>query len=72
MPHGKWERFEGPIRGLRLPLNAWAALRREGITTIGQLRAVADQLETLPDIRPKTAQIIREELACVTAARNPS
>jgi DNA-directed RNA polymerase alpha subunit len=63
MPHGKWERFSGPIRGLRLPLNAWDALRREGITTIGQLRAVADRLETLPGIGPKTAHLIREELA---------
>jgi hypothetical protein len=69
MPHGKWERFGGPIRGLRLPLNAWDALRREGITTIGQLRAVADRLETLPSIGPKTAHLIREELARVTASR---
>jgi DNA-directed RNA polymerase alpha subunit len=66
MPHGKWERLEeGPIRGLRLPLKAWNALRREGITTISQLRAVADQLETLPGIGPKTAQILQEELARV-------
>jgi hypothetical protein len=43
MSQSKWERFEGPIRGLRLPLNAWDALRGESITTIGQLRAVAGQ-----------------------------
>jgi endonuclease III len=72
VPQGKWERFGGPIRGLRLPLNAWDALRAEGITTIGQLREVADRLETLPGIGPKTAQLIREELACVMAARRPS
>jgi endonuclease III len=71
MPQGKWERFEGPIRGLRLPLNAWDALRGESITTIGQLSAVADRLETLPGIGPKTAHLIREELARVTAARKP-
>jgi 3-methyladenine DNA glycosylase/8-oxoguanine DNA glycosylase len=64
MPQAKWERPEqAPIRGLRLPLNAWNALRREDIATLDQLRAVADHLETLPGIGPKTAQIIREELA---------
>jgi hypothetical protein len=71
MPDGKWERFEGPIRGLRLPLNAWDALRREGITTIGQLGDMADRLETLPGIGPKTAHLIREELARVMASRKP-
>jgi hypothetical protein len=71
MPHGKWERYGGPTRGLRLPLNAWDALQRESITTIEQLRAVADRLETLPRIGPKTAHLIREELARVTAASKP-
>ncbi|GEO15341.1 helix-hairpin-helix domain-containing protein [Microvirga aerophila] len=71
MPDGKWERFGGPVRGLRLPLNAWEALRQEGVTTIGQLRDVADRLETFPGIGPKTAHLIREELARVTAARKP-
>jgi hypothetical protein len=71
MPHGKWERFEGPIRGLRLPLNAWDALQQEGITTLGELRAAADRLEMLPGVGPKTAHLIREELARATAARKP-
>jgi hypothetical protein len=55
----------GPIPGLRLPLNAWRALHEEGITTLDQLRAVADRLETLPGIGLKTAQLIRDELARV-------
>jgi endonuclease III len=71
MPQGKWERFGGPIRGLRLPLNAWDALRAEGITTIGQLRDVVDDLEKLPGIGPKTAELIRDELVRVKSARKP-
>jgi hypothetical protein len=62
--HG--DAHEGPIPGLRLPQNAWEALRGEGITTLDRLRAVADQLEKLPGIGPKTARLIREELARVT------
>ena len=45
MPNHFNERWEGPIRGLRLPLTVWNTLRDEGITTIDQLRAVADQLD---------------------------
>jgi hypothetical protein len=67
MPKGPQDRWNGPIRGLRLPLNAWTAFEREGITTLDQLRAMADRLHWLPGIGPKTAQVIREELARVTA-----
>jgi DNA-directed RNA polymerase alpha subunit len=66
MPNARWERIGGPIRGLRLPFDAWEALRREGITTLDRLRAMADQIHTLPGIGSKTAQLIREELERVT------
>ena len=62
------ESWEGPIRGLRLPLTAWNSLQAEGITTLGQLMAVADRLERLTGIGPKTAQVIRKELARVAAS----
>ena len=58
--------YKGPIRELRLTHAAWEALREEGITTLDQLRTVANQLEKLPGIGPKTARHIREELALVT------
>jgi DNA-directed RNA polymerase alpha subunit len=63
MPKGIAERWEGHIPGLRLPLNTWDALQREGITTIEQLRAMAARIHWLPGIGRKSAQIIREELA---------
>jgi|UPI000560E830 DNA-directed RNA polymerase alpha subunit len=69
MPNTRWERIGGPIKELRLPYEAWQALRRQGITTLDRLRASADQLHTLPRIGPKTAQVIREELARVTSSR---
>lgn len=62
MPNHFSERWGGPIRGLRLPLTVWNTLRDEGITTIDQLRAVADQLERLPGIGVKMGRVIREEL----------
>jgi hypothetical protein len=62
MPKGIRERWEGHIPGLRLPLNTWDALQKEGITTIEQLRARADRIHWLPGIGRKSAQIIREEL----------
>jgi hypothetical protein len=65
------ERWGGPIRGLRLPLNAWDMLRREGITTLDGLKAVADQLEQFDRIGPTTAQTIRDELAHVAACKEP-
>lgn len=63
MPNQFDERFGGPIRGLRLPLTVWNVLSDEGITSIEQLRAVANQLEKLPRIGVKLAQMTREELA---------
>jgi hypothetical protein len=69
MPNPRWELIGGPIRGLRLPFDAWEALRREGITTLDRLRASADRIHTLPGIGPRTAQLIREELARVTSSR---
>ena len=72
MPSHFDDRWEGPIIGLRLPLTAWTSLKDEGITTIDQLAAVADQLERLPGIGPKTAQVLREELARVSAPEGSS
>jgi len=66
------ECWGGPIRGLRLPLVMWSTLRDEGITTLDQLRAVSDQLERLPRIGPKLAQITREELARASAPEENS
>ena len=60
-----YETFEGPIRGLYLPSNAWEALHRENIETLDQLRASVDWLEQFEGIGPKTAQAIRLELARV-------
>jgi endonuclease III len=68
MPNHYDERWDGPIRGLRLPLTAWNSLQEDGIRTMDQLRAVAHQLERLPGIGVKTAQIIRAELARVSTA----
>jgi DNA-directed RNA polymerase alpha subunit len=65
MHKGLFDDCEGPIRGLRLPLNAWNALHREGVTTIDQLRAMADKIHTLPGIGAKTALAIRVELGRV-------
>jgi|UPI00055D630C hypothetical protein len=69
MPNPRWERIGGPIRGLRLPFDAWEALRRENITTLDRLRAMADDIHRLPGIGSKTARLIREELARVTASK---
>ena len=55
----------GPITGLRLPRHAWVGLQKHGITTIDQLRTMADRLERLERIGPKTAQLIQDELARV-------
>jgi hypothetical protein len=65
MHKGFFEDCQGPIRGLRLPLNAWNALHREDITTIDQLRAMADRIHWLPGVGPKTALAIRVELGRV-------
>jgi hypothetical protein len=58
---------EGPIRGVHLPPYVWNVLRREGITTLDQLRAVADQIHWVPGLGFRTARVIRAELARVTA-----
>jgi len=62
-----YEACAGPIEGLCLPSTAWDVLHRENIETIGQLRAVAGQLERLDGIDSKTAQAIRRELDRVAA-----
>ena len=65
MNEGFFDDCEGPIWGLRLPLNAWNALQTGDITTIGQLRAMADRTQWLPGIGPKMALIIKVELGRV-------
>jgi DNA-directed RNA polymerase alpha subunit len=62
MLKGLYEDCEGPIRGLRLPLNAWNVLHRENIATLPQLTAIADRIETLPGIGAKTVLAIKAEL----------
>jgi hypothetical protein len=59
----RWQICEGPLPGLRLPVHAWDVLAREGITTLDQLRTVADRVHHFIGIGPKTARIVREELA---------
>jgi hypothetical protein len=54
---------DGPITGLRLPRHAWEGLRKHGIISIDQLRAASDRLERLERFGPKTAQLVRLELA---------
>jgi hypothetical protein len=55
-------KIPGPIEGLRLPPRAWAVLQREGITTMDQLRAVADRLEWFEGVGFRTALAMREEI----------
>jgi DNA-directed RNA polymerase alpha subunit len=62
MPRSE-EKIPGPIEGLRLPQRAWAMLRRENITTIDRLRAVADRLQRFEGVGFRTALAIREEIA---------
>ena len=52
---------KGPIRVLRLPLNAWIVLDREALRA-PQLTAIADRIERFPGVGAKTAQAIRVEL----------
>ena len=56
------ECISGPIKSLCLPRHAWEGLQKHGINTFDQLVAVADRLERLERIGPKTAQVIRKEL----------
>jgi hypothetical protein len=65
MHKGFFADCEGPIRGLRLPLNAWNVLQRESITTLPQLTAIADRIERFSGIGAKTALAIRVELGRV-------
>ncbi len=58
----------GTIAGLVLPPRAWHVLRREKITTLTKLRAVADRLEQIEGVGPVTARVIRAELARVASA----
>jgi hypothetical protein len=58
-----FEPSEGLIEGLYLPSNAWEALCRENIGTLDQLKANVGWLELYEGIEPKTAQVIRLELA---------
>jgi DNA-directed RNA polymerase alpha subunit len=69
MEHAFYQRYEGPISGLRLPLKTWEVLRRQNITTIGALRAAADRIQRFEGIGPKSAQLIREEIVRVTAPK---
>ena len=57
--------YHGPIRGLRLPRNAWQALQNADIETLDELKAAAARIERLPGVGPKTAQLIRAELGRV-------
>ena len=57
---------EGPIQGLRLPLIAWGALDRAGITTLDQLRAQVNGIQRFDGIGPKTARLLQQELARVS------
>jgi DNA-directed RNA polymerase alpha subunit len=65
------EPVPGPIDGLRLPRRAWRVLQQESITTLDQLRAVADQLERFDRIGSKTARTIQAELARITVSEKP-
>ena len=67
-----YEACKGPIDGLSLPHNAWEVLRRENIETLDQLKAVVDRLEQFEGIGPKTARVIRRELARVTSSGEPT
>ena len=56
----------GLIKDLCLPPKAWYVLRRENITTMSKLRAVAARLERFDGIGSKLAQTIRAELTRAT------
>jgi transposase len=68
MPRPHDQPTNGYIEGLRLPPNAWKALRRMDIRTLPHLRSLLDRLERLPGIGPKTAVAIRMEVARVEAS----
>ena len=60
-----YETCQGPIGGLYLPSNAWEALHRENIWTLDQVRANVGWLDLYESIEPRTARVIRLELARV-------
>ncbi len=62
---GYYEVCAGPIASLRLPYATWDVLMRDGITTLDQLKAVADRIDEVPGVGRKTAQLIHDELARV-------
>jgi hypothetical protein len=64
--------YDGPIRGLRLPQNAWQALHNSDIGTLDGLKAIAVRIERLPGIGSKTAQVIRAELNRVALIQKAS
>jgi hypothetical protein len=57
----------GLTKDLRLPPRAWYVLRRENITTMSKLRAVADRLERFDGIETNLVQAIRVELTRATS-----
>ena len=59
-----YQSYHGPIPHLRLPRNAWKALRNADIG-IHELVAVAQRIERFDGIGVKTAQAIRAELGRV-------
>ena len=67
-----YETCNRPIGGLSLPHNAWQALRRENIENLDQLRTVVGQLQQLEGIGPKTARVIKMELARVAPFGEPT
>ena len=69
MENAFYQRYEGPISGLRLPRKTWDVLRRHSITTMDEIRAAADRVHRFEGIGPKTARLIREEIARVTAPK---
>lgn len=69
MPNPAWKACRGPIRDLRLSQYTWRILDDEKITTLDQLKVVADRIEQLvPGIGPKMAAAIRAELARAVAS----
>ena len=68
MKNAFYRRYTGPIGGLHLPLKTWHVLRRQAITTMDELQAAADRVQRFEGIGPKTARLIRDEIARVTAS----
>jgi hypothetical protein len=69
MENAFYQRYEGPIRGLRLPLKTWDVLRRQNITTMDELQAAAERVHRFEGIGAKTARLIRDEITRVMAPK---